>query len=279
VRPGTVPSVSGILSGPIDDDPRRKRTTYPAVAARPGLAVTHRATGTSGVVVTVGPKATVVRDRNGRDHRFHTLDGAFLVDGRPVALRPPKPTAERVAKRTASGSIDPGPVPARMARASRVYVEGRHDAELVEKVWGDDLRYEGVVVEYMEGMDDLASFVRGFRPGPRRRLGILLDHLVAGSKEHRAAQAIDHPDVLITGHPYVDVWQAVKPSVVGLDAWPTIPLGRPWKEGVCAAIGWNDTTAAFWKHLLGKVGSYTDLEPGLVGAMEQLIDFVAEPEP
>ena len=40
-----------------------------------------------------------------------------------------------------------------------------------------------------------------------------------------------HPDVLVTGHPYVDVWQAVKPARVGLPAWPVIPPGRPWKEG------------------------------------------------
>ena len=49
---------------------------------------------------------------------------------------------------------------ARVARASRIFVEGRHDAELVEKVWGDDLRVEGVVVEYIEGVDDLAEHLR-----------------------------------------------------------------------------------------------------------------------
>jgi hypothetical protein len=29
-----------------------------------------------------------------------------------------------------------------------------------------------------------------------------------------------------------------------------------------------------WKRLLGQVGSYADLEPSLVGAVESLIDFV-----
>jgi len=271
----------GILSGPIDMDPkRRKAVTYRTVAARPGLVVTHRASGVTGALVELRAAQTVVRDRNGRDHRFRTRDGDFLVDGKPVALRPAKPAASSGAtpKRTASGSIDVGPVPARMARASRIYVEGVHDAELVEKVWGDDLRVEGVVVEYLSGMDDLAAFVRGFRPGPNRRLGILLDHLVDGTKEQRAAAEAAHPDVLVTGHPYVDIWQAVKPSVLGIDAWPVIPPGQPWKEGVCAALGWTGTTGEFWKHLLSKVRSYTDLEPPLVGAVEQLIDFVAPPE-
>ena len=34
-------------------------------------------------------------------------------------------------------------------------MEGKHDAELVEKVWGHDLRIEGVVVEPLHGVDDL----------------------------------------------------------------------------------------------------------------------------
>jgi hypothetical protein len=166
--------------------------------------------------------------------------------------------------------------PARMARASRILVEGRHDAELVEKVWGDDLRVEGVVVEMLDGADHLAEVVRGFGPRPGRRLGILLDHLVVGSKESRVAEAVDHPDVLITGHPFVDVWAAVKPAVVGIDAWPEVPRGEPWKDGVCAALGVTDPRA-FWGRILGSVTSYADLEPSLVGAVERLIDFVTEP--
>ena len=271
----------GILSGPIDMDPkRRKAPTYRTVAAKPGLVVTHRSSGITGALVALRASQTVVRDRNGRDHTFRTRDGDFLVDGKPVALRPAKPSGggKPAIKRTASGSIDAGPVPARMARASRIYVEGLHDAELVERVWGDDLRVEGVVVEYLSGMDDLESFVRGFRPGPNRKLGILLDHLIEGTKEQRAAAEVASPDVLVTGHPFVDIWQAVKPTVVGIEAWPVVPKGQPWKEGVCAALGFTGTTGEFWKHLLSKVDAYTDLEPALVGAVEQLIDFVAPPE-
>ena len=74
-------------------------------------------------------------------------------------------------------------------------------------------------------------------PGPGRRLGVLLDHLVDGTKEARVAAAVRHPDVLVRGTPYVDVWQAVRPRAAGIDAWPEIPRGRPWKEGVIAASG------------------------------------------
>ena len=165
---------------------------------------------------------------------------------------------------------------ARVARASRILVEGIHDAELVEKVWGDDLRDVGVVVERLDGMDDLADVVRDLDPGPGRRLGVLLDHLVDGSKERRAADAVRHPHVLVTGTPFVDVWAAVRPSVAGIGAWPDVPRGVPWKAGVLDALGVTTSPGAFWRQLLGRVRTYADLEPALVGAVEQLIDFVTD---
>ena len=87
-----------------------------------------------------------------------------------------------------------------------------HDAALVERVWGDDLRVEGVVVEPLDGIDDLRAAVAAFAPGPGRRLGVLVDHLVPGSKESRIAAGWPPPYVLVTGHPYVDIWQAVQPG-------------------------------------------------------------------
>jgi len=160
-----------------------------------------------------------------------------------------------------------------VARAGRLWVEGVHDAELVEKVWGDDLRIEGVVVERLDGIDHLARAVADFRPGPARRSGVLVDHLVAGSKEARLAESVRHPDVLVTGTPFVDVWQAVRPSVLGIGAWPHIPKGTEWKVGICAELGLGDPPAA-WRRILASVSSYADLEPALVGSVERLIDFV-----
>jgi hypothetical protein len=165
---------------------------------------------------------------------------------------------------------------ARVARASRIYVEGLHDATLVERIWGDDLRVEGVVVEALDGVDDLPAIVDDFRPGPGRRLGVLVDHLVSGSKESRVAAAVTSEHVLVTGHPYIDIWQAVKPASVGIRAWPSIPPGQPWKEGVCQALGVADPRE-MWRRILASVDSYTDLEVGLLGAVERLIDFVTDP--
>jgi hypothetical protein len=166
-----------------------------------------------------------------------------------------------------------------VARASRIYVEGRHDAELVEKIWGDDLRDVGVVVEYLGGIDDLPAIVDRFSPEPGRRLGVLVDHLVSGSKESRIAARIRSPHVLVVGHPFIDVWAAVKPGRLGLDRWPSVPRGVGWKEGVLAAIGWPADAAAAWRRILGSVQSFADLEPAFLGRVEELIDFVTEPGP
>jgi hypothetical protein len=149
-----------------------------------------------------------------------------------------------------------------------------HDAELGERVWGDDLRIEGIVVERLDGADHLEETVAALAPGPGARVGVLLDHLVPGSKEERLARAITHPHVLVTGTPYVDVWQAVRPAAVGIDAWPEVPRGTDWKTGVCDALGLGDPTA-FWRRVLASVASWRDLEQPLVRAVEELIDFVA----
>ena len=220
-----------------------------------------------------------------RRHRRRTfpLGPGFLVEGRPVILtrpvragQPPKPT------RTASGSIAVHDAPARVARASRIFVEGRHDAELVEKVWGADLRIEGVVVEYLGGVDDLADHLRDFRPGPERRVGVLVDHLVKGSKESRIASGIASSaigrHVLIVGHPFIDIWQAVKPARLDIPRWPEVPRSIDWKTGTCQQLGWphrdQADIARAWKHILGRVSSYQDLDPALLGRVEELIDFV-----
>jgi hypothetical protein len=258
------------------------------VEAVRGLLVRHRTTGVVGKVVKFSTTRVTIRDRNGREHEIPVADGAFSADGRTISLVRPKPSkAARGPAETASGSIPAPRRGARVARPSRILVEGLHDAELVEKVWGDDLRAEGVVVEPLHGADDLIAIIDDFEPGPERRLGILLDHLTDGAtggrsgpaqtKEDRIATEAARPDVLITGHPYVDVWQAIKPTVIGIEAWPTIPPGTDWKSGICRQLGFTGSPGELWTQLLGRVTSYRDLEPGLVGAVEQLIDFVAPP--
>jgi hypothetical protein len=202
------------------------------------------------------------------------LPGGFIVDGRVVTLVPPS-GAQSGATRTASGSVATTH-DTRVAHASRILVEGVHDAELVEKVWGDDLRAEGIVVERLDGLDRLPEAVRAFEPGENRRLGVLVDHFIDGTKEWRIARAVASEHVLVTGTPFIDVWQAISPSLIGLPDWPEIPRGVPWKEGVCRVLGGSEP-GMVWRRLLAAVGSYADLDPALVGAVEALIDFVTDP--
>jgi hypothetical protein len=245
------------------------------------MVVEDPSNGFCGAVVRIERSLVVLEDRFGKQ-RSYPYGPGFLLEGRPVALRPPRPQTSTAPRRTASGSIAVEGARARVAQASRIYVEGRHDAELIEKVWGDDLRIEGVVVEYLDGIDDLVSIVAQFQPNAERRLGVLVDHLVDGSKESRiAAEAMSGPygaHVLVVGHPFVDIWQAVRPARLGLDSWPEIPRTTPWKEGVCAALGWpyedQAAIASAWRRILGAVRDYRDLEPALLGPVERLIDFV-----
>jgi hypothetical protein len=270
---------AGILAGPVDG-PARLRATYPEVAATPGLALRHRASGFSGVLVRVEGDGLVIRGATGLERVFRPTPGAFDVEGRAVSVVRPRPPAGAQPSRpavTSSGSVAVARHRARVARASRILVEGVHDAELVERVWGDDLRVEGVVVERLDGLDHLADVVAVFEPGPGNRLGVLVDHLVPGSKEARLAAAVDHPHVLVTGTPFVDVWEAVKPAVVGIPVWPTVPRGEDWKTGVCQRLGVADPSA-MWRRILASVRTYADLDPALVGAVERLIDFVTEPD-
>ncbi|MFV8128376.1 DUF3097 domain-containing protein [Streptomyces syringium] len=267
--------------GPDLTPPWKKTTPAPEVAAEPDLVVEEVTTGFCGAVIRCektaqGPTVTL-EDRFGKHRVFPMEPRGFLLEGRVVTLVRPGPLSPRAPQRTASGSVAVPGARARVARAGRIYVEGRHDAELVERVWGDDLRIEGVVVEYLEGIDDLPAIVRSFAPAPDARLGVLVDHLVPGSKESRIAAQVTGEDVLVVGHPYIDVWEAVKPSSVGITAWPRVPRGEDWKTGVCRALGWPENTGAAWQRILGSVRSYKDLEPQLLGRVEELIDFVTAP--
>ena len=239
-------------------DLRRRRFSgpgkreVPKVEAERGLVVEDSEGRFCGAVVGYEKGAVTLEDRHGKRRVFPLAPAAFLLEGQPVTLIPPTAAASRTQgpARTASGSVAAPSARAKVARASRIYVEGKHDAELVEKIWGDDLRDVGVVVEYLEGVDDLPAIVKSFSPAPGRRLGVLVDHLVAGSKETRIAASVRSPDVLIVGHPFIDIWAAVRPGAVGIARWPDVPRGQPWKEGVLSAIGWPPEVPSAWQRIL-----------------------------
>ena len=146
---------------------RPVKREFPLVEAERGLVVEDAEGRFCGAVAGYEKGAVILEDRHGKRRQFPLTPGAFLLEGQPVTLVHPTPQNGPVKPgRTASGSIKATDTRAKVARASRIYVEGRHDAELVEKIWGDDLRDVGVVVEYLEGIDDLPAIVHAFSPGP-----------------------------------------------------------------------------------------------------------------
>ena len=237
-----------------------------------------------GAVVGWENGLVVLEDRKGK-RRSAPFGPGFLLEGQPVALKPPLRGGPSKPRYTASGSrASAEPVKAKVALPSRIYVEGRHDAELIEKVWGEDLRHVGVVVEFLGGIDDLPAIVADFAPEPGRRLGVLVDHLVPGSKESRIVkqvyQAGYRETVLVEGHEFIDIWQAVKPARVGRKAWPDVPRDVDFKKGTLKALGLpHDDQADIargWQAILARVQSWRDLEPQLNTKVETLIDFVTQ---
>lgn len=134
-----------------------------------GLLLEDVESGWVGEVVRMeksgGMRIMALEDRAGRTKSFRSGFG-FLLEGEPVEITEPvaAPPAKQGTARSASGSRVVTDLRARTARASRIWVEGKHDAQLVEKVWGHDLRVEGIVVEPLHGVDDLASAIREFSP-------------------------------------------------------------------------------------------------------------------
>ncbi|MGL1273966.1 DUF3097 family protein, partial [Vibrio parahaemolyticus] len=71
------------------------------------------------------------------------------------------------------------------------------------------------------------------------------------------------------------------PRALGIVAWPQVPRDIEWTVGVCRALGWpaeeQADLARAWQHILSRVTTFRDLEPALLGRVEELIDFVTVP--
>ncbi|AZA13596.1 DUF3097 domain-containing protein [Corynebacterium choanae] len=260
---------------------RNKQPTYPTVPATMGLVVEVIADDFVGAIIgfekTYDGQFIRLEDRRGVSRLYPLRDGAFLIEGvRSTLVRDTSGQQPATPAISNSGSRRVSQLTAKVAAPSRIWVEGVHDAAIVEKVWGHDLRVEGVVVEYLEGLDNLEQRLQAFAPSATRRVGVLADHLVQGSKEQRLTESVGQ-HVLVTGHPFVDIWAAVRPERLGIRAWPEIPYGEDWKTGVCRRLGWGDPREGFHR-VYAAVSSYKDLDPTLIGAVERLVDFVTVPQ-
>jgi hypothetical protein len=268
-----------------------------AVHVEIGMVLEDVSSGWVGAVTRVeksgGVHLVELEDRRGVRRSF-PLGPGFWLEGRPIEALPPRPKAAKASSTvqvsatgrriTNSGSFAPTSSGPKVAKRSRIWVEGRHDAELVQHVWGEDLAEAGIAVQLLEGVDNLEAVLEVFGPTDTARAGILVDHMVPGSKESRIAEAASRRwpgAVLVLGHPFVDIWQAVKPARVGLECWPDVPRGIDIKHGTLDVLGWPHADqrdiAMGWKRILSTVRTYRDLEPALLGRVEELIDFVTVP--
>ena len=104
---------------------RRRRREVPEVALEQGLVVEDSEGRFCGAVVGYEKGAVTLEDRHGRRRVFPLTPAAFLLEGKPVTLIPPRPSRPAGSARTASGSVA-APVTqrvrAKVARASRIYV-------------------------------------------------------------------------------------------------------------------------------------------------------------
>src|SRR5258706_5729858 len=116
------------------NDGWRRRRAIPEVDAEPDLVVEDAGSGFCGAVVGFEFGAVVLEDRHGKRRNFPLDPAAFLLEGETVTLVRPAPQRVHQRNMTASGSIAVAGHTARVARRSRIWVEGLHDAALVERI-------------------------------------------------------------------------------------------------------------------------------------------------
>lgn len=109
--------------------------TYPTQPATLGEVVEVLADGYVGAIVghekTYDGDFIRLENNQGKTRLFKLRPGAFLVDGIRTTLTKPQPAARP--QRSNSGSTRVVNAPTKVAAPSRIWVEGVHDAAIVEK--------------------------------------------------------------------------------------------------------------------------------------------------
>ena len=103
---------------------------------------------------------------------------------------------------------------------------------------------------------------------------MLVDHLVPGSKEAPSPPTSARTHVLVTGHPYVDIWQAVKPACGRHRRMAGHPARYRLEDRRLRAARLARPGHGLADGTRCACNSYADLEVPLLEAVEQLIDFV-----
>ena len=233
---------------PENRKPRPGQGPVPTVEAERDLVVEDFEGRFCGAVVAVEAGLVTLEDRFGK-RRVFPLPGTFLLEGKRVTLVKPSPKPEmlgNVGRRTASGSVAAPRQRAKVAKASRIYVEGKHDAELVEKIWGDDLRDVGIVVEFLEGVDDLPPSWRTSSPRTGGGSACCRPSGRGVEGERIAAAASADPTRADRRAPVRRRLAGVRPAAVGLRRGRTCRGGSHGRKGVSRASA-GDGPSTTWR--------------------------------
>ncbi len=249
------------------------------------MVVEDAQTGYVGAVVRIEYGRMELEDRRGRRKPFPVGPG-YLIDGKPVILTAPRRAAPaagctyRVWLRRSAGRQGQGrAVQPHLCRGSarrrtcRAGVGGRS----ADRGCGRRIPRRG-----RRSRRDRRR-VRPTAWPPAGRAGRPSGRRVQGGPHGRRGAARrwwrPHAGRRPSVHRHLAGGQARR---LGISAWPTVPRGVDWKHGVCDALGWPHAgqadIARAWQRIRGRVRDWNDLEPVLIGRVEELIDFVTQCE-
>ena len=235
---------SGDLPRPLRHRRPRHRLARPEArprrrgAAELGAVVEEVTTDWCGEIVAVDRDlhTLTLEDRRGKRRTF-PLGPGFLLEGRPVILAAPvrgggpgeaDAYGVRLGRRPRrQGPGRPGQPDLRRGPARR-----RAGREGLGRRPADRGRGRGVPRRRRRPRPTTCA-----TSGPAPSAGSACSSTTwcAGSKESRIAQRIAKSPVgkhvLIVGHPFIDIWAAVKPERLGLQRWPDVPAQHRVEEG------------------------------------------------
>ena len=268
---------------------QQAKKVVPEIALERGMVLEDATTGFCGAVTRWENGLVVLEGRDDKRRSFPIGHG-LLLEGKPVAVTvPPRRPAgcggwrdHRAGRRRARSPVRPsGPrwhCPA--GSTSRVGTTPSWSRRSGATTCATSAWWSSSWTASTTSL----TIVAEFRPERGRRLGVLADHLVPGSKESRIAAGVAKGPygayVLVAGHPFIDIWQAVKPADWGCRRGPTCRAAPT--SSTAPARRWVGRTAT--KPTSGAPGSgswptstsWSDLERGLLTPVEQLIDFVTQ---
>jgi hypothetical protein len=220
--------------------------------------VVEVADGFCGAVTRIEGGQVELEDYRGR-RRLFPMGAGFMIDGEPVRLVHPARAGTAGARRSAPPR---DPSRSTIPCAHRAAEPDPRRAGTTPSSW----RRSGGTICAPRASSwstcrsrPAGGLLAAAPPRRDRRYGVLVDHLVPGSKETRIVEQIMRgphgAHLRIVGHPYIDVWQCVTPTAMGIRAWPGSRAARNGRPGSAAPrlAGRSQADIAHaWKRILSR---------------------------